>query len=279
MGEHIEADVCVIGAGYAGLTAALRLHQAGKSVAVLEARDRIGGRIWTAPLSDGTPIDRGGAWLAPFHDVMFGLAKEFDVATYKTWVQGKHLLIDGERTRRYTGLIPKISPLAIATIARAQLKIDRMAKQVPLEAPWTATRAAEWDAQNVASYLEGNGIRTQIARDLFEMAVRGLFTGDLADTSMLHLLFLAHAHGSINALFSIEKGSQENLMDGGAGLIAQRMAATFSDAIRLGSPVRSITQHDDRVVVTTDDAIVSAPHAVVTIPPALIPDIAFDPVL
>ena len=52
-----DADFCVVGAGYAGLTAALRLRQAGRSVALLEARDRIGGRIWSEPLSDGTPID------------------------------------------------------------------------------------------------------------------------------------------------------------------------------------------------------------------------------
>src|SRR5204862_598767 len=110
--------------------------------------------------------------------------------TYKTWVKGKHLLVDGDRTRRYTGLIPKISPLAIGTIAWAQLKIDRMAKQVPLETPWTAKRAAEWDARSVADYVAHNGIRTKIGRDLFEMAVRGLFTGDLNDVSFLHMLFL-----------------------------------------------------------------------------------------
>ena len=68
MARKIDADVCVVGAGYAGLTAARRLAQHGKTVAVLEARDRVGGRIWTTPLADGTPIDRGGGWLAPFHD-------------------------------------------------------------------------------------------------------------------------------------------------------------------------------------------------------------------
>jgi monoamine oxidase len=138
MPERVEADVCVVGAGYAGLTTARRLTQAGKSVAVLEARDRVGGRIWTQHLSDGTPVDRGGAWVGPDHDAMFGLAREMGVSTYKTWVKGKHLLIDGDRTRRYTGLIPKISPLAIGTIALAQLKIDRMAKKLPLDAPWDA---------------------------------------------------------------------------------------------------------------------------------------------
>lgn len=275
--ERIDADVCVVGAGYAGLTAARRLSQNGKSVVVLEARDRIGGRIWTHHLSDGSPVDRGGAWLAPKHEAIFELAREVGVSTYKTWVKGAHLLVDGGRTRRYTGLIPKISPLAVITIAWAQAKLDRMAKHVPLEAPWTAKRAEEWDSRTVAWWLERSGIRTEIGRDLFEMAVRGLFTGDLNDVSFLHLLFLVRAHGSINTLFSIEGGSQENMVEGGAGSIAQRVADALGNAVRLNAPVRSITQRDDRVLVDTGDLTVSAHHAVVTVPPALALEIAFDP--
>ena len=60
MPERLEADVCVVGAGYAGLTAARRLTQGGKSVVVLEARDRVGGRIWTYKLPDGTPVQVAG---------------------------------------------------------------------------------------------------------------------------------------------------------------------------------------------------------------------------
>ena len=91
MSERVECDVCVVGAGYAGLTAARRLTQAGRSVVVLEARDRVGGRIWTQQLPDGSSLDRGGAWLAPRHDAIFALAKEVGVTTYKTWVKGAHL--------------------------------------------------------------------------------------------------------------------------------------------------------------------------------------------
>jgi monoamine oxidase len=96
---------------------------------------------------------------------------------------------------------------------------------------------------------------------------------------LLNLLFLVRAHGSINNLFAIEKGSQENLVNGGAGSIAEKVAAELGDAIRLNSPVRLISQRDDRVFVDTGDVEVSARRAVVTVPPALILDIAFDPVL
>ena len=269
----------MVGAGFAGLTAARRLRDGGKTVAVLEARQRVGGRIWTEHLADGTAIDRGGGWLGPKHDAIFGLAGEVGITTYKTWVKGAHLLVGDGRIRRYTGLIPKISPLAVLTIALAQAKTDRWAKQLPIDAPWEAKRAAEWDARSVAWYLEHTRISSTIGRDLFEMAVRGLMTGDLNDVSLLHLLALVRGHGSLNTLFSIEGGSQENMVDGGVGSIARRVADQLGEAVRLGAPVRAITQQGDRVVVDADGVTVSASHAVVAIPPVLILDIAFDPAL
>jgi len=279
MTERIDTDVCVVGAGYAGLTAARRLTQAGKAVIVLEARDRIGGRIWTYHLPDGSPVDRGGGWVANRHEAILALANEVGVSTYKTHVDGYHLLVGDGRIHRYRGLIPKIGAAAIVTIALAQAKLDRMAKTLPIEAPWTAKRAGEWDSQSVAWFLERSGIRTTLARDLFDSAVRGLFCGDLNQVSFLNMLFLIRSAGSINTLFSITGGYQENLVAGGAGGVARRVAEDLGAAVRLQTPVRAITQRDDHVVIEAADLTVSARQVVVAVPPALVLEIAFNPAL
>ncbi len=104
-------------------------------------------------------------------------------------------------------------------------------------------------------------------------------TSDLSEASLLHLLYLAHAHGSIETLFSIENGAQENLVNGGAGSIARKVADELGDAVRLNAPVRSITQSDDSVIVACDELTVSAQRVVVSVPPALVLEIAFSPAL
>ena len=72
---RIDADVCVVGAGFAGLTAARRLSQSGKSVVVLEARDRVGGRVWTWHSAAGVPVDMGATFVGPMHDRLHALTK------------------------------------------------------------------------------------------------------------------------------------------------------------------------------------------------------------
>ncbi len=109
------------------------------------------------------------------------------------------------------------------------------------------------------------------------MAVRGLFTGDLSETSFLHLLFLVRAHGSINSLFSITGGSQENMVEGGAGSIAQGVADGLEESLHLNAPVRSITQGTARTAVDADGVSVSALYVVVTVPPVLALEIDFQP--
>src|SRR6201996_355271 len=88
-----DFDYCVVGAGFAGLTAALRLKQAGRSVALLEARDRVGGRTYTEILPDGSWIDRGGAWIGPGQHRVYALMNEFGVPGDKQDIDGESMMI------------------------------------------------------------------------------------------------------------------------------------------------------------------------------------------
>ena len=76
------ADVVVVGAGLAGLSAARRLAAAGRSVVVLEARDRVGGRTLNHPLPGGHVADLGGTWIGPTQNAVAALAAELGLATF-----------------------------------------------------------------------------------------------------------------------------------------------------------------------------------------------------
>lgn len=75
MPAAVEADVAVIGAGFAGLAAARAIAQAGRSVIVLEARDRVGGRVLNHDIGGGQVLEAGGQYIGPTQHRMFALAE------------------------------------------------------------------------------------------------------------------------------------------------------------------------------------------------------------
>jgi len=113
--ETREADVVVVGAGLAGLAASRALSAAGASVMVLEARDRVGGRVLNHDLGDGTVVEVGGQWIGPTQDRLAALARELRIATFPTHANGHNLLEYGGSVRRYTGTIPRIGGSFIET--------------------------------------------------------------------------------------------------------------------------------------------------------------------
>ncbi len=274
-----EADICVVGAGLAGLTAARRLSQAGRSVIVLEARDRVGGRVWTTTSRDGVPVDMGGCFVAPHHDRMHALAKEMGVATFKTFVDGDNVLATGGKVRRYRGDIPRVSPVALLSAGQAIARMNAMAKKVPVDAPWDAPRAAQWDALSVRAWLSAARVPTRVARDLIEATVRACFAADLSEVSLLNWLFLARSAGGIESLMTIAGGYQDAQFEGGVGQIPDAMAAELGTAVVLGSPVAAVRQTGNRVEVAGGGCAVSARRVVLALPRALAAGIRFDPVL
>jgi len=147
-------DVAIVGAGLAGLTAARDLMEAGRSVMVLEARDRVGGRTLNEDLGDGKVVEVGGQWIGPTQDRMAALARQMGVDTYPTYSEGKNLNEWRGKITRYSGTIPRIRPTALADMGQAMARLNRMSRSVPLDRPWAAPKAARWDATSVRTWME-----------------------------------------------------------------------------------------------------------------------------
>src|SRR6201991_2853060 len=166
-----DVDFCVVGAGFAGVTAALRLKQAGHSVALLEARDRVGGRPFTEVRADGTWIDRGGAWIGPGQDRIYALLDEFGVRSYKQYAGGDAMMVIDGKQFRYKGVVPRtLNPFATVNLGTAMLELAKMCRAVPLDAPWDARKADKWDSITVAQWLDHH-VPSLPARDLLETAI------------------------------------------------------------------------------------------------------------
>jgi len=273
-----EVDVVVIGAGMAGLAAATALQRRGASFVVLEARDRVGGRLQSVELMPGLFVDVGGQWVGPTQDRLYALAREHGAAIFPTWTAGENVVEMDGRLTRYRGTIPRLRPHVLADVSQAMLRIDRMASKVPLEAPWEAPKAQVWDSQTTWSWLRHN-MATRGGRALLEICVKAVWAAMPADVSFLHFLFYVASAGKLDLLLDTEGGAQQDRFVEGTGTLASRAAEPLGDRVLLSAPVRRIEWNRDGARVHGDGVDVRAQRVIVAIPPTLAGRISYDPPL
>lgn len=272
-----KRDVIVVGAGIAGLSAAREIAAAGHSVAVLEARRRVGGRTLNREIGGGEVVEIGGQWVGPTQNKVLALIDELGLETFDTYIEGKNVYYRDGTRQLYEGTIPPANPASLAEVAVTIEKLNSMASTVPPNAPWKAPNAPAWDGQTFETWLLSNNL-TPEARELIELAIASIFSAEPRDLSLLFVLFyIATAAGDLNLLINTEGGAQERRIVGGSQRISLAMADDLGKAVRLRQPVRTIHRGKGVVEVRTSKETWTAKRVIVTLPPALIGSIRFRP--
>jgi monoamine oxidase len=287
--ERARADVVVVGAGFAGLTSALKLVEAGHSVMVLEARDRVGGRAWNHRLHGGDVSERGATFVGPTQTHIMRLAKKFGVHKFPTYDEGDNVYYaDGARTtysdKSPTGIVPP-DPTVDVDAAAVVTQLDDMATQVPVDAPWDAASASDWDGQTLQHWLESNSTYSVNSRwrRLVSVATRPIFGAEARQLSLLFTLFYIAAsgderhQGTFERNFNTHGGAQMWRFHGGSQRLAKKMARRLGHRVVLHSPVHAIDQHPHGVTAHAGRLDVHAKLAIVAIPPNLTGRIHYRP--
>lgn len=274
-----EADVVVVGAGLAGLTATRELKDAGWTVRLLEARDRVGGRLKGYPLGNGAAVDLGGEYYGDKSTAIAETARSVGVEGFRTYDQGRRITYLNGKRYEYTGLFPwRMGPATLTDFGQAVLKIERLARTVPPESPWLAKNAEKLDSQTFYSWIRRN-VATSAARAFLTMATEAAYCASPADLSLLHVLYYANASGGFRYLMEISGGIQKYRFAGGAHSIPVKLAERLPDELRVGAPVRTIEQRSDSVVVSGPGFAVRGRYVVVAVPMTLAGRISYEPAL
>ncbi|MDF3049978.1 MAG: FAD-dependent oxidoreductase [Pseudonocardia sp.] len=258
----MDADVVVIGAGLAGLTAARHLQQQRWSVLVLEATDRVGGRVRDAALPDGGAVELGAQWVGRDHAAVHALADELGLRLVAVEEVGQHLHVDADgQVQRYTGHLPPLPECARADLGAAAALLHAGAPDLADDT------AAGWLVRHVphpdARWVFDHKVRLELCAEPGQVAAAELvrFAADL------HLPTFLCADEAYRVA-----GGPQQLATGLAAILEPQV-------LRFGCPVQVVETTDRGVRVGTAAGTVSARAVVVATPLTVAARIGFAPPL
>jgi putrescine oxidase len=282
--KTLERDVVIIGAGPSGLSAARRLKAAGLSVAVLEARDRVGGRTWTDTI-DGAMLEIGGQWISPDQTVLASLVEELGLETFERYRAGESVYISADGTRStYTGDMFPVGERTKQEMLKLIGILDQLAAETDPAAPWKQPRARELDTISFSSWLRGQSDDEEACNNIGLFVAGGMLTKPAHAFSALQAVLMAASAGSFSHLVD-EDFILDRRVAGGMQQVSERMAADLGDDVLLANPVRFLHWPGedgtarDGVTAVADNVTVHARYAVMAVPPNLYSRVSFDPPL
>src|SRR5437870_527383 len=195
-----SANVSVVGAGVAGLTAAREIVKAGRSVIVLEARDRVGGRVLNQPLDIGDYAELGGMFTGPTQDHIQALAAAVGVGTFPTYNTGNNVFFGPRGREEFPNNTPfgtaPPDPVVAGDIAASVAQLDQMSQSVPVDSPWTSSSAEQWDRQTLDTWLRANTSGNDEFMAVVSAATEAIFGCEARELSLLYTLFYIAASGN-----------------------------------------------------------------------------------
>jgi putrescine oxidase len=280
---NLNRDVVVVGAGPSGLTAARELKKAGLSVAVLEARDRVGGRTWTDTV-DGAMLEIGGQWVSPDQTVLLDLLEELNLKTYPRYREGESMYIgkDGIPVR-YTGDTFPVDPDTEAEMNKLITLLDVLAAEIGPTEPWAHPKAPELDTISFHHWLRQHSPNEEACNNIGLFIAGGMLTKPAHAFSALQAVLMAASAGSFTHLTD-EDFILDRRVVGGMQQVSLLIAQELGDDVVLNSPVRTINWEPDadgghRVTVESEQARVNARFVIMAVPPNLYSRVSFNPPL
>jgi monoamine oxidase len=267
-----EVDVVIIGAGLAGLSAALELKKRKISFTVLESRERTGGRVFSFKTKEDVTIDMGAQWIDQNHHHIQKLLSQFDLEVVATNKKGKSVFfIDGKRT---VGKFPPLSIPGFVDVFQFTRKLNKLSSKIIADAPWNSLYANEYDKKTMAQFLKDH-MYTASGYQYYKFLLEEMLCTYLHEVSTLDVMWCIKTAGTVQNF----RNAEAFWVKDGVGVLVEKMAERIAESIHFETQVTAVNYHYNFAIVESHGKRWKAKRVIIAIPPNLQREIHFEPPL